>query len=117
LVLFGSYINKCMNPITSLSRRDQAAEKKTNKWLADNGVGLSALTDATIWQLQAQKAASNLLKEKIHFLTELEQNFLMNYALAMMHKKSRKKITSSQTYQVLNLCKKINRRKYQSKDI
>jgi hypothetical protein len=105
-----------MNPITSRSRKDQSAEKKTNIWLADNGVSLSALTDATIWQLQAQKAASNLLKEKSHFLTELEHCLLMNYALAMMHKKSIKKITSSQTYQVLNLCKKINRRKYQSND-
>ena len=106
-----------MNQITSLSRKDQAAEKKTNKWLAEHGVSLSALNEATVWQLQAQKAATNLLKEKIHFLTEQEQNFLMNFALAMMHKKSRKKITSSQTYQVLNICKKINRRKYRSKDL
>lgn len=99
----------------TLTRKDRIAVYKTNKWLADNGVNLSALQDATIWQLQAQKAATKLLKEKIDLLSDDEQALLMNFAVAMMNNKTRKKITNSQTYLILNTCKKLNRRSFKAK--
>ena len=108
------YINKSMKPKSNLNRKDHIAETKTNKWLASNGISLSALKDATIWQLQAQKAAVKLIKQNPITLTDSEQEILIDFARAMLTVKTRMKITDSQSYKVLNLCKKINRRRYKA---
>lgn len=94
----------------TLTRKDQIAQSKTNKWLADNGINLAALKDATIWQLQAQKSAIQLLKKRIDLMNDEERDLLIDFVLAMMNRRTRPKITNSNTYLVLNTCKKIKRR-------
>jgi hypothetical protein len=98
----------------TLTGKDHIAISKTNKWLADNGISLDALSDATIWQLQAQRAATRLLKNKAEILTDDEQQLLMNFVRAMTNNKTRNKLTNAHTYLVLNTCKKINRRTFKA---
>ena len=98
-----------MRTNNTLTRKDHIAVRKTNKWLADNGISLDAIRDATIWQIQAQKAATHLLKNKAELLTDDEHSLLIDFVLTMMNNKNRNKLTNAHTYLVLNTCKKINR--------
>lgn len=98
----------------TLTRKDHIAQSKTDKWLANNGINLDALKDATIWQLQAQKSATYLLKKRIDLIGDDEQQLLMSFVLAMMNRRTRQKISDSQTYLVLNTCKKIKRRTFKA---
>lgn len=103
-----------MRTNNTLTGKDHIAVSKTNKWLANNGINLDALKDATIWQLQAQKSATQLLKKRIDLIGDDEQQLLMNFVRAMTNNKTRNKLTNAHTYLVLNTCKKINRRTFKA---
>jgi hypothetical protein len=90
--------------------KNKKDEQKTNKWLADNGISEEALKDAKIWQLSAQKVAAGLLKHHIDDLSESEIQMLMGFSMMMENRRMRAKLSSHQSYVIMNLGKRINRK-------
>ena len=84
-------------------------DNQTNNWLKQCGISQEQFEKADVLQLQAQKTAYSLLKNKIELLDDKQRDLLMNYVFAMEHANTRLKITQRQTYLILNIGKKIQR--------
>ncbi len=93
---------------------DYKAEQLGDNWLRDNGITQKQFKQAELWQLQAQKTAHNLLKNKTDLLTEREQNTLIDFYWAMQDKGKRKNITKRMTYEVMNIGAKIRRKGFRA---
>ncbi len=93
---------------------DYKAEQLGDNWLRDNGITQKQFKQAELWQLQAQKTAHNLLKNKTDLLTEREQNTLIDFYWAMQDKGKRKNITKRMTYEVMNIGAKIRRKGFKA---
>jgi len=83
---------------------------KTTIWLKNNGITEKQFNQADIWQLQAQKTAHNLLKNKAHLLTDEQIHKLMTFSQLMLNSKQRQSITKRMTYEVMNIGAKIRRK-------
>lgn len=86
------------------------AEQLGNTWLRNNGITEKQFNQAEIWQLQAQKTAHNLLKNKADLLTDKQIQQLMSFCQLMLNSKQRKGITKRMTYEVMNIGAKIRRK-------
>ena len=86
------------------------AEQLGNKWLKNNGITEKQFTQAEIWQLQAQKTAHKLLKDKADLLTDKQIQQLMTFCQLMLNSKQRQGITKRMTYEVMNIGAKIRRK-------
>ncbi len=86
------------------------AEQLGNKWLRTNGISEKQFNHAEIWQLQAQKTAHNLLKNKADLLTDEQIQKLMSFCQLMLNSKYRTNITKRMTYEVMNIGAKVRRK-------
>ncbi len=89
-------------------------EQLTNTWLKNNGITEKQFNQAEIWQLQAQKTAHNLLKNKADLLTDEQIHKLMTFCQLMFNSKQRQNITKRMTYEVMNLGAKIRRKEFKA---
>jgi len=85
-------------------------DNKTTAWLKNNGITEKQFTQADIWQLQAQKTAHNLLKNKADLLTDEQIQKLMTFCQLMLNSKQRQGVTKRMTYEVMNIGAKIRRK-------
>ena len=89
---------------------DYKAEQLGNTWLRSNGITQKQFNQAEIWQLQAQKTAHNLLKNKVDLLTDEQVQKLMTFCQLMLNSKQRTNVTKRMTYEVMNIGAKIKRK-------
>jgi len=93
----------------NLNKQHLKDEQLTNDWLKANGITQTLFNKVQVFQLQAYKTATNVLKHNVELLTDKEKILLMNYCTAMLNSKQRNSITKRNTYQILNISKRINR--------
>ena len=84
-------------------------EQLTNDWLKANGITQTLFNKVQVFQLQAYKQATNILKHNVELLTDKEKDLLMNYCTTMLNSRQRNSITKRNTYQILNISTRINR--------
>jgi len=84
-------------------------EQLTNDWLKANGITQTLFNKVQVFQLQAYKQATNILKHNFELLTDKEKDLLMNYCTAMLNSRQQNSITKRNTYQILNIGTRINR--------
>ncbi len=93
---------------------DYKAEQLGDNWLRNNGITQKQFKQAELWQLQAQKTAHNLLKNKADLLTDRQLQTLMAFAQLMLNSKQRTNITKRMTYEVMNIGAKIRRKGFRA---
>jgi hypothetical protein len=84
-------------------------EQTANNWLKENGITNRLFNEAQVFQLQAYKAATNILQHNVELLKNNEYEELTSYCTAMLNSKQRNSITKRNTYQILNISTRINR--------
>ncbi len=90
--------------------KNQRDERKTDEWLAANGVSNQAMHIGTSEVFQAQKLATNTLRSHSKLL-ETEQIAVLNdFLRKACSKKKRVKITQANCFVVMNIAKQIQRR-------
>ena len=90
-------LNKCVN-------RD-----KTESWLKDNGLQSAYFTRIPLPQAQAVSAAHNLLKQRVGLLSAEQTLVLQLFCHANRSARTRARITQTQCFEVLKICKQANR--------
>jgi hypothetical protein len=104
-----------MNDITyNIQRKTQKAEKQTKKWLQDNGLNNDYFADIELHLAQAQKIATNILKNHAKLLGQNEAHTLNNFLQAIKNRKKRAKITATQAYRVMNIGNAVNRKLFKA---
>ena len=84
-------------------------EEIANNWLIDNGITQTLFNKVQVFQLQAYKAATNILKHNVELLKHCEYEQLTSYCKQMLNSRQRNSITKRNTYQILNIGTRINR--------
>jgi len=94
----------------TLNAHTQKDTAKTDAWLKQNGISPEHFAETKIYLLQAQKVATNLLKNHAKLLEQNQAHALNNYLQAMTNKKKRNKLTKAQAYKVMNIGTQANRK-------
>ena len=84
-------------------------EQTANNWLKENGITNRLFNEAQVFQLQAYKTATNILKHNVTLLKNTEYEQLTSYCKAMLNSKQRNSLTKRNTYEILNIGTRINR--------
>ncbi len=84
-------------------------EQTANNWLKENGITNRLFNEVQVFQLQAYKTATNILKHNVELLKNGEYEQLISYCKAILNSKQRNSITKRNTYQILNIGTRINR--------
>jgi len=84
-------------------------EQTANNWLKENGITNRLFNEAQVFQLQAYKTATNILKHNVKLLKNGEYEQLTSYCKAMLNSKQRNSLTKRNTYEILNIGTRINR--------
>ena len=84
-------------------------EQTANNWLKENGITNRLFNEAQVFQLQAYKTATNILKHNVELLKNGEYEQLTNYCKAILNSRQRNSITKRNTYEILNISTRINR--------
>ena len=84
-------------------------EQTANDWLKENGITNRLFMEAQVFQLQAYKTATNILKHNVELLKTNEYEQLTSYCKRMLNSRQRNSITKRNTYQILNIGTRINR--------
>ena len=84
-------------------------EQIANNWLNDNGITQTLFNKVQVFQLQAYKTATNILKHNVELLKNGEYEQLTNYCKAILNSRQRNSITKRNTYEILNIGTRINR--------
>ena len=104
-----------MNDIThNIQRKTQKAEKQAKNWLKENGLNNDYFADIELHLAQAQKIATNILKNHAKLLGQNQAHTLNNFLLAMNSKKKRAKITATHAYKVMNIGNAVNRKLFKA---
>lgn len=104
-----------MNEITyNIQKQTRKAEQQTANWLKQNGLNVEYFTDIKLHLVQAQKIATNILKNHAKHLGQNEAHTLNNFLLAMRSKKKRAKLTTAQAYKVMNIGNTVNRKMFKA---
>jgi hypothetical protein len=90
--------------------KDKQDERKTNDWLAANGVSPVALYVGTAEVFQAIKLATNTLRDRGCALDLNKANTLQNFLRKTSSTKKRAKITVQQCFKIMNIAKAAQRR-------
>ncbi len=93
----------------NLYKQDLKDEQLANNWLKENGITNRLFMEVQVFQLQAYKTATNILKHNVELLKNNEYELLTSYCKKMLNSKQRNSITKSNTYQILNIGTRINR--------
>jgi hypothetical protein len=90
--------------------KDKQDERKTNDWLAANGVSPVALYVGTTEVYQAIKLATNTLRDRGCALVQNQASTLNNFLRKASSTKKREKITQQQCFNIMNIAKEAQRR-------
>ncbi len=97
-------LNTCMN-----AYKNQIDRRKTEIWLKTNGIGINQIYVGTTELFQAQKLATNTLKQHGGLL-EQNQAATLNNFLRAANGRARNKITQGQCFRVMNIAKQAQRK-------
>ena len=84
-------------------------EQTANNWLKENGITNRLFNEVQVFQLQAYKTATNILKHNVELLKNGEYELLTSYCKAILSSRQRNSITKRNTYEILNISTRINR--------
>ena len=84
-------------------------EQTANNWLKENGITNRLFNEVQVFQLQAYKTATNILKHNVELLKNGEYEQLISYCKAILNSRQRNSITKRNTYEILNISTRINR--------
>ena len=84
-------------------------EQLANEWLKENGITNRLFNEMQVFQLQAYKTATNILKHNVNLLKTNEYEQLTSYCKRVLNSRQRNSITTRNTYQILNIGTRINR--------
>ena len=84
-------------------------KQTTYNWLKENGITNRLFNEAQVFQLQAYKTATNILKHNVKLLKNTEYVQLTSYCKAMLNSKQRNGLTKRNTYEILNIGTRIHR--------
>ena len=73
----------------SIQKQTRKNENQTSTWLKQNGISPEHFAETKIYLLQAQKVATNLLKNHAKLLEQNQAHTLNNYLQAMTNEKKR----------------------------
>ena len=93
----------------NLNRKHLKDEQLANNWLKENGITHRLFNETQVFQLQAYKTATNILKHNIELLKTNEYEQFTSYCKRMLNSRQRNSITTLNTYQILNIGTRINR--------
>ncbi len=93
-----------------LEQLEKQRDNMTEKWLKENGLKPATFHTLPLEQVQADSIAHHLLNDCQHLLSKAQEETLTQYSKAIHNKRLRKAITKAQTYRVLNIGKKVNRK-------
>jgi hypothetical protein len=94
----------------SIQKQTRKDENQTSTWLKQNGISPEHFVETKIYLLQAQKVATNLLKNHAKLLEQNQAHTLNNYLQAMTNKNKRNKLTQTQAIKILNIGTQVNRK-------
>ena len=94
----------------SIQKQTRKDENQTSAWLKQNGISPEHFAETKIYLLQAQKVATNLLKNHAKLLEQNQAQTLNNYLQAMINKNRRNKLTQTQALKILNIGTQVNRK-------
>jgi hypothetical protein len=89
--------------------KDQRDTRKTDAWFAANGISTKAIYIGTAEVFQAQKLATNTLRNINGVLGPNEAHTLHNFLRATSTPQKCEKITQAQCYKVMNIAKQAQR--------
>ena len=90
-------LNKCMK------------KEPTESWLKDNGLQSAYFARIPLVQAQAASAAHNLLKQRVGLVSAEQTLVLQLFCHANRSARTRARITQTQCFEVLKICKQANR--------
>ena len=93
----------------NLNKQHIKDEQIANNWLIDNGITQTLFNKVQVFQLQAYKTATNILKHNVELLKNGEYELLTSYCKAILSSRQRNSITKRNTYEILNISTRINR--------
>jgi len=93
----------------NLNRKHLKDEQLANNWLKENGITNRLFNETQVFQLQAYKTATNILRHNVELLKTNEYEQLTSYCKRMLNSRQRNSITTRNTYQILNIGTRINR--------
>jgi hypothetical protein len=93
----------------NLNKQHLKDEQIANNWLIDNDITQTLFNKVQVFQLQAYKAATNILKHNVKLLKNTEYEQLKSYCKAMLNSKQRNSLTKRNTYKIFNIGTRINR--------
>jgi len=93
----------------NLNKQHLKDEQLANDWLKENGITNRLFMEVQVFQLQAYKTATNILKHNVELLKTNEYEQLTSYCKRMLNSRQRNSITKRNTYQILNIGTRINR--------
>ena len=93
----------------NLNKQHLKDEQPANEWLKENGITRTLFIKTQVFQLQAYKTATNILKHNVTLLKTNEYELLTSYCKRMLNSRQRNNITTRNTYQILNIGTRINR--------
>jgi hypothetical protein len=93
----------------NLNRQHLKDEQLANNWLKANAITHKLFNELQVFQLQAYKAATNILKHNVEILKNGEYELLTSYCKRILNSRQRRSITARNTYQILNISTRINR--------
>ncbi len=99
-----AFINTRMETFKNIADR-----QKTDAWLKSNGISANQIYVGTAELFQAQKLATNTLKNHVKLLEQNQAATLNNFLRAANGAK-RSKITQGQCFKVLNITKQAQRK-------
>ena len=106
--------HKLTNKQYDIQEKQTKSDKECCDWLKQNGLKEKYFTLVSIELLQAQRIASNILKDSGRYLAQNQANTLNNFLLAMSRQDKRKKLTTKNAYTVMNIGKEVNRKMFKA---
>jgi hypothetical protein len=94
----------------TIQTRTRKDENQTSAWLKQQGISPEHFAKTKIYLLQAQKVATNLLKNYAKLLEKNQAHTLNNYLRAMTNTKKRNKLTEAQAHKIMNIGTQANRK-------
>ena len=92
-----------------MNKQDFNQTQITNNWLKQNGVNVAHIYAGTTELFQAQKLATQTLKEHGRLLQHNQAATLNNFLQSTRNFKKRSKITHGQCFKVMNIAKQTQR--------
>lgn len=89
--------------------KDKKDIKRTDQWLASNGIGVNQIYIGSTELFQAQMLATKTLKQYANLL-EHDQASTLNNFLRAANGKHRSKISQGSCYRVMNITKQVKRK-------